>query len=482
MSDILGSINYDNKVPSDEWSASINNFMIRFASIFTKFSKYNKDTIVSGFSNALMVFKAINLISDIKVSYPTVPNGDWIRDFESFISNFGRVILSFSKNFNEGDLVSGGNSISQILKSVGVVSNGFQSISYSNTPPENWISSVEYSIKRFGSLSNYLDSEVSSLGLIGSKLKIGQIISSISDVANQFSSVSFNNFPDTGWIGGLAKSVISVSILMKDVDSRLSILDISVSRDKMLDVSKTIADVGRSFSNLDVKKIDTSWISSISTSITNFSSSIKNVSTLTKSEFSSSKEYLLSMVDIVKDLSIRFSKLNIPNDVFTSITNLTDLFRSVNGLIKMNPIGLTEIDRASSSFDRLSKSIDGLSDSLNNIDSGKLSQISSIKSGSILINLVADDQFNQLIQQIEKSSGIFVEALNNMKKRESPNVKVSGESVSDVKVNSQEDKESLEIQSQILLALKDIQEVIGKGKTVDNYVKEKTNIGSLLRK
>jgi hypothetical protein len=75
-----------------------------------------------------------------------------------------------------------------------------------------------------------------------------------------------------------------------------------------------------------------------------------------------------------------------------------------------------------------------------------------------------------------------VEALNNMKKRESPNVKVSGESVSDVKVNSQEDKESLEIQSQILLALKDIQEVIGKGKTVDNYVKEKTNIGSLLRK
>ena len=102
--------------------------------------------------------------------------------------------------------------------------------------------------------------------------------------------------------------------------------------------------------------------------------------------------------------------------------------------------------------------------------------------GSILINLVADDQFNQLIQQIEKSSGIFVEALNNMKKRESPNVKVAGEPVGDVKVNSREDKESLEIQSQILIALKDIQEVIGRGKTVDNYVKEKTNIGILLRK
>ena len=74
-----------------------------------------------------------------------------------------------------------------------------------------------------------------------------------------------------------------------------------------------------------------------------------------------------------------------------------------------------------------------------------------------------------------------MEALNNMKK-ESPNVKVSGESVSDVKIDSQEDTQSLEIQFQILNALKDIQEVIGRGKTVDNYLKEKTNIGSLLRK
>jgi hypothetical protein len=463
-------------LPEESWTNGVD-FLIRKIGALVDFigTNYQKESLSSGSSNILSILKTIKTI-DTRIGeflYPDPPQKTWIDGVDLTISRFGSLISFVHKNFEKEVLDSGSSKVIDIMSLIKRVSEKLSKITFSDPPTDLWNKGIAKSIAIFGRLSTYID----TFGIIGLErgiFKVGSISSLIYDISKLFNKANFDKFPSNNWSIGVVKSIGMFSIMARSVNREIFEFDIFGGPRKIIDIAKLIFSTNIIFSKMDISKpIDPRWAKSVSTLISTFSKSIYLLGKISDSDFNKGQLNVSRIVEMMNRISDKFNKVKIDESSILSIGKIVELLNGITGLVKMQSSveggSKSPIDLMSTSFDNLSKSIQSVGMAINGLDISRIQNLVGIKGSSILINLISSEQFDQLVSQIEMRNSQLMQSISRTS--ESPSVKTSVVSGASVDIDQPRTED---YQAQILIALQDIQEVLGRGRSVDNYIKEKS--------
>lgn len=489
ISDKFGSITLTTNIPDSKWVSSLRSSIeVSSKMIVDIGNMVRSEVIEKGLLSIHLVINTISKISDrfSNIVYSSnIPTSDWIKSISDTLVVFGGIINSGSSYVSDS-LTRGKTNIYFILDTISDIGSKMSKIVYGDYPESKWMDGVENTIKMFGNLIKYSNDNFEIKDTLTGGIKINRILSIINDISSKFNTMVFNEYPSEDWRSSSYKTISGFGSLVKSINGSIDISEIKDGSFKIVELSKLVSSISNVISKSEYKKSPSEeWSNSVGSLISNFSNSIK---VLSISDFTKGVDNFKKLPDIILSVSEKLatglskSTINkkwIEGSVSTvsKMLDITTMLGSINSMSIGNSGYVSNIDRISDSFRKLSSSVDTFTNSLDNIDSDKISQISGLKSGSVLINLVNDDQFNQLITQIESRSQMFDEAVKKMRSNQGPVVRTESTSVATTTIDKTKENEN-EILSNIYSVLSDIQGVIGRGKTLDIYLKEsKDGIG-----
>lgn len=461
-------------LPPQEWADGADFLVRKFGTLaFFVGSTFENSILNIGRSGIQNILKTIKIIG-IKVSefvYPNPPEMEWINRVEFTVMKFGGFISMVAAIFDGGILSSGGKRISTILKMIKNISSEFSEMVFGDPPKMSWIFGAEFSIKRIGELSIYVEKNFPISQLMAGNFKVNRVIGLISDIANSFKDLIFTKFPDQKWNLGITRAGITIAVLMRTINKTLSLSEARDGYKKIELIAKSIFFVDALFSKMDLKKtIDASWTVPLSSIISTFSNSIATLSQISDSDFTQGETNITKIATLAKDLPTKFSGIKVDDKTIESIGKMVELLSQIDKLVQtqmgIKPGEDDPITKLAKSFDLLQKSIEGVQLGLKDLSIDKIQSLSNIKSGSILINLIDEDQFNNLINQINARNSEFIMAIKGTQ----PEVnKAKGR-----EITAEGEKASQDPLVEILSSLRNIEAVLGEGKSVDTYIKQKS--------
>jgi hypothetical protein len=443
---------YEVNIPPPNWISNISNLLKSVGSMSDFNYQVDKSKIESIFD---VVNSISSRISNVKYS-ENLPNVDWYSMIKSSISNIGSMVDYINKfNIDPSSIVQ---KIENILGISKVISDKISQIK----PPSIDISDIqnnEWSKKINQFISSIKDplmaiDQISIDQILSSKSKIESIISLIGVVSESFSRIpSYSNYPNQDWTNGVSssidkfgKSFSQINGLPPDIKEKSIMLSQSIS-----EISKILSEI--SLTSPTAPNIN--WVDDFSLSISKISNMLSNYPSIEDVENKKNKIGQLS--DLISYLNQKISGMS-----SLGVDNL-----SIES-------SLTNLERISMAFDKLASSVDNFTNSLENINTDKISSVSSITHSMVLLNTVGDKQFEKIVQKIEERSDRLSEAIRNYNKEKNPSEgrqsSISTPTTSETVLEIPEMKNLLERVETMTAILADISSVVGSRGALKNYI------------
>ena len=379
-------------------------------------------------------------------NYENYPTLDWAIGVGLSLGVFGLGAVLLGTQAFDPMFYLGLPLMALVAGTILAVSYIFNAGSYKNYPNLNWATGVGLSLGAFGLGAVLLGIQaINPLFYIG----LGTILSMsllINEVSNIFSKGNYNTkYPNKNWIEGVGNSLSSfANIIGKIGISGIALNAIgSFLGEGPLDIAKNIVQVDSilgigKFTNYPTE----SWVQSVTSGLYGFGSlgnkegflsGIKNF--LSTSPIDLSKQMVevsnilnegkfSTIPDLSKMLQVSdiLSKLSASGgeDLTNTLSNIK-VYISLLSNLDSQDIGLSNItsmsdgiSKMASSYDKLSDSVKKLSSSFQTLDVNKLTALKTLSSSVVLMSLMDSDQFESMMDALEKKSNIFKDILDEV--------------------------------------------------------------------
>ena len=381
-------------------------------------------------------------------SYKNYPNLNWATGVGLSLGAFGLgAVLLGIQAINPLFYIGLGTILSMSLL-INEVSNIFSKGNYNTKyPNKNWIEGVGNSLSSFANIIGKIGISGIALNAIGSFLGEGplDIAKNIVQVDSILGIGKFTNYPTESWV----QSVTSALSSFANIIGKIGISGIALNAigsflgEGPLDIAKNIVQVDSilgigKFTNYPTE----SWVQSVTSGLYGFGSlgnkegflsGIKNF--LSTSPIDLSKQMVevsnilnegkfSTIPDLSKMLQVSdiLSKLSASGgeDLTNTLSNIK-VYISLLSNLDSQDIGLSNItsmsdgiSKMASSYDKLSDSVKKLSSSFQTLDVNKLTALKTLSSSVVLMSLMDSDQFESMMDALEKKSNIFKDILDEV--------------------------------------------------------------------
>jgi hypothetical protein len=534
---ILSLGNYSNYPPLS-WVASVSLSLIAFGGAAVVLgiiatSGIGSLAIVAGAASILVVAAAMVATAAILGTgdYGDYPSIGWSTSVALSMTAFGAGILVLG-TYVVGTLGLGGLAIAAGAEAVKVVAQSIVDTSiilkggdFTGGPTKEWAEGIAITLGAFSPIYGMLmKNSIFDLfggGVVGPE-QFSEAVVTISKgivrAANEFSgaSVAFEGGPKKEWAEGVGQAIGSFApvydVLAKNsgwLSSGPSVEDMTKA---IQTISQGIVESAKFFGENGVvfdpkKSPNKKWSEGVGAAIKGFVPVFdflsKNTGFLTSGDeaIDMMKKGIISAAFSMVSVSRIISRGNFGTKIDPSfIKNLSDSIKQYIAIIEylsdkeVDDFDLLEkyadgLVKIADAYDKFAISIEKLNSSLSNLDLEKIGALKTLTGGIILMSLMDSDQFEKIMDALDKKAEIFVEAINKLE-GDQP---VRKKETSRPKVNMKTAEVSVTAAKKPQISLTDILKEIQKitnntsliaadTKSIQEHIMEKSDSTMLLKK
>jgi hypothetical protein len=302
-----------------------------------------------------------------------------------------------------------------------------------NYPKVDWAKGVGESLAAFGSVLANMGLGGLALNLIGNFLGNGPvaIAQQIVDVNSKFSGVKFEDYPDTNWAEGVAKSLVYFG----SITSSIGLGGMAMNKigewlgNGPVDIAEQIVNVSKKLSE-GVYGIypNTDWVTGVTTLIAQFAAitSSQDLGDILSNKLLGSVPE--SIAEQIKSVSLILSggtyTTGLPDGYMKSLSDNVRMYvdlveylesKDLDSLSFLSVLGVTSgLSKLAEGYEKLSKGVKSLGSALASIDMEKIEALNRISGNVILMSLMDSDQFESMMDALEEKAGIFVKVVEEL--------------------------------------------------------------------
>jgi hypothetical protein len=301
-----------------------------------------------------------------------------------------------------------------------------------NYPKVDWAKGVGESLAAFGSILANMGLGGLALNLIGNLLGNGPvaIAQQIVDVNSKFKGVKFEDYPDTDWAEGVAKSLVYFG----SITSLIGLGGMAMNKigewlgNGPVDIAEQIVNVSKKLNegNYDIYP-NTDWVTGVTTLIAQFAAitSSQDLGDILSNKLLGSVPE--SIAEQIKSVSLILSGgtyTSLPEGYMKSLSDNVRMYvdlveylesKDLDSLSFLSVLGVTSgLSKLAEGYEKLSKGVKSLGSALGSIDMEKIEALNRISGNVILMSLMDSDQFESMMDALEEKAGIFVKVVEEL--------------------------------------------------------------------